>query len=351
METPIKSINYNMTVDYCKDWTAISAIREMVQNALDSNKGCKFQITETSIIVLTKNESLPMSAFALGQSVKKGESIGGYGEGFKIGMLVLTRLGLNPTITSDGYVATGKFILDELTGLETFHIVITPTNSFPGMIAFSCDIGNINIKELKNKVTHFSFTPLPKLSKTIHVLKESEYQGQIYVNGLFVCKDEGLTHGYNFSPSKIELNRDRNMAEGVQWQLGQFYARSNVSAKTIFDLIEADAKDIGDFSYFLTDKNKKAELTRLFFNKYGDGATISKPGTTYIGGASGIACGYASSRTYSKCGIRETKKITDMQSPIEVLKKFGEDNKKHLRRDVKVSLGKIINKSKAWRKA
>ena len=43
-------IDYNMSKDYCADWTAIDAIREIVQNALDSGNTCNYFINDTRAI-------------------------------------------------------------------------------------------------------------------------------------------------------------------------------------------------------------------------------------------------------------------------------------------------------------
>jgi hypothetical protein len=292
--------------------------------------------------------ALPPSAFALGQSVKAAGSIGGYGEGFKIGMLVLTRLGLEPSIVFADYEATGEFIVQEFTGLETFNIRIEETGITDPIVRFKCKTTDIDIEELKSKITPFRAEPLD-LPTTVDALQGE--QGKLFVNGLFICEDSDLTYGYNFAPDQVTLNRDRNMAAGITWQLGQYFAGLTVKhAALIFNLIEREAKDISDLSYFLNNKALKAELARLFFNKYGEGATISKPGTSYIGGSSGVSTGNYASRCFAKVGIRETTKVADPEAPCEVLKLFIENNKKHLRRDVKVKLAKLVNRSKSWSK-
>ena len=342
-------IDYNMTRDYCKDWSPIDAIREMVQNALDSNEQCEYKIDSNSIVVYTPNLVLPKSSFALGESQKAADSIGGYGEGFKIGMLVLERAGLNPVITTEGYTATGKFVKNDFTGLETFNIEITESDYNDQGITFMCSNAGIDLEELRDKLTPFRDKPLD-LPASVDVLQSE--QGKLFVNGLFVCSASSLTYGYNFAPSHISLNRDRNMTQGVTWRLGQYFAGlGSAQAEKIFNLIEQEAADISDLSYFLSSNHAlRAELARLFFNKYGEGATISPPGTTYIGGTSGVSTGAYATRCYRELGISETQKVADPEAPSEVLKCFITNNKKHLRRDVRVKLNKLVNRAKGWKK-
>lgn len=340
-------IDYNMSADYCSDWTAIDAIREMVQNAIDSGKNYKCEITRSHILVTTYDKVLPLNTLMLGHSVKNSsDSIGKYGEGYKIGMLVLTREALNPHICTSGNLINGVFLNNQF-DIPTFNLSIEeymPSND----ICFICEIGDIDIDELKSKIPAFTGT-IPDLPTTVDIWQDRP--GELFVNGLFVSKSN-LVFGYNFAPSHIELNRDRNMANGVHWQLAAYYASLDVKhAELIFTLIERDAPDVQDLSYRLHNDKLKAELTRLFFNKYGDGAKIAKPGTSYFGGFGSVSCSTSSARLYSKCGIEEAKKTTDPESPDQILTTWLANNKRHLRRDVRNRLQTVITRSKGWRKA
>jgi hypothetical protein len=339
-------IDYNMSKDYCADWSAIDAIREMVQNAIDSGKEYKCEINSFTIKVTTFDADLPLNTLVLGQSVKDSNAIGKYGEGYKIGMLVLTRGRYQPTITTNGSIIEGLFSANQF-DIATFKLEVTERLTEDN-IEFSCLINDIDLDELVAKIPHFSDEP-PKLPKKVDIWQKRP--GEVFVNGLFVTKTN-LVFGYNFAPSEIRLNRDRNMVDGVYWQLAQYYAGLHVTkTELIFDLIERDAPDVQDLSYHLNNKELKAELARLFFNKYGDGAKIAKPGTSYYGGHGSVSVGYTASRVYSKCGIEEAKKVADPEAPDQVLASWKEVNKSKLRRDLRESLDKVIIRSKGWKKA
>jgi len=340
-------IDYNMSKDYCADWTAIDAIREMVQNAIDSNKEFSCEILQNTIRVTTYSSNLPLETLMLGSSIKDENAIGKYGEGYKIGMLVLTREKLLPSISTYGKIIGGLFITNQF-NIETFNIQVNDYGFTHNKIIFECRIGDICVDDLIHKIPYFSANS-PSKPDTVDVWQDRP--GEIYVHGLFVTKTD-LVFGYNFAPSQITLNRDRNMVDGVYWQLAQYYARLNVSkAELIFNLIERDAPDVQDLSYFLQCKELRAELARLFFNKYGDGAKISKPGTSYYGGGSSVSVGYSASRAYSKCGIEEAKKAADPDAPDQVLANWKEANKSKLRRDLRTSLDTVITRAKSWKKA
>jgi len=342
-------IDYNMSRDYCSDWTAINALREIVQNAIDSDRPYDCLATEQGINVLTNDVTLSPEVFSMGVSQKNGsDSIGKYGEGFKIAMLVLTRLGLEPKIITGGYNVTGLFRKHEFTGIETFCLEIEERTMPIKDTQFLCLSEGIDLTELGNKVVPFVDKNMD-LPANIDIWQGRP--GEIFVNGLYVDKED-LVFGYNFSPSKITLNRDRNMVNGVHWQLAGYYAGlSAKKADIIFDLLERDAPDVRDLSYRLYKTELKAELARLFYNRYGDGAQIAKPGTSYIGGSGGISVSSSAGRVYSKCGIEEAKKVVDVDAPDVVLTAWLEENKKRLRRDVRTSLDTVITRAKGWRKA
>lgn len=349
-------IDYNMSAEYCSDWSPIDAIREMVQNAIDSGEKYECSIENNTIKVITYNTELPLETLMLGHSIKSENAIGKYGEGYKIGMLVLSREGLDPIINTGDTLISGAFIENQF-GVDTFNLVIEDHTDhavyndnikFICSIEFSCSIGNISLDELKSKIPAFTGEEL-ELPTSVDIWQHRP--GEIFVNGLWVTNSD-LVFGYNFSPDRINLNRDRNMVDGVHWQLAEFYAELGVDyAETIFNLIEQDAPDVSDLSYRLHDTELKAELARLFYNKYGEGAKIAKPGTSYYGGGFNISVGSNASMLYSRCGIEEAKKTIDPDSPEQVLIEWMKENKSKLRRDVRVSLEKLITRAKGWNKS
>lgn len=341
-------IDYNMSRDYCSDWGAIEALREIVQNAIDSNRDYECKINPYSIEVATNGVTLPPQVFSMGVSDKGEDSIGKYGEGFKIAMLVLTRLGLDPVILTGTYRVEGLFREHEFTGIETFCLEITDNESIVNAIQFVCkNDESLDLEELYDKIPHFT-DQIPDLPTNVDVWKSKP--GSVYVNGLFVTKED-LVFGYNFAPRSIKLNRDRNMVDGVHWQLAEYFGGlSSNNAEMVFYLVERDAPDVRDLQYMLSNPKLIAELSRLFYNKYGDGAQIAKAGTSYYGSGA-VSCSTRSAGVYSRCGIKEAQKVVDAEAPDQVLSEWMKANKKRLRRDVRNSLSTVITQSKGWRKA
>lgn len=342
-------IEYNFSRDYCSDWTAIEALREIVQNAMDKTNDYSCVINDKVIKITNDGGPLDPSVFSMGVSVKGHNSIGKYGEGFKIAMLVLTRLGHDPIIYTGDLAVTGIFGEHEFTGVETFKLDITKRERFVNGVEFICDIKDIDLAELKTKITPFDEQPLPKVRNKVEILYTRP--GMLYVNGLFVCKDKDLSLGYNFAPDSITLNRDRNMVDGTIHQLAKYYGALGKShAETIFNLVENEARDVAWLSWNITNDDLRAELARLFYNKYGEGATI-KQTTGYYGGSSiGVSCSSNRYDTFRACGIQETVRKVDPTSPLGQMETFLANNKKRMRRDLRVAFEGLLVQAKAWKK-
>lgn len=343
------TIDYNLSRDYCSEWGVLEALREIVQNALDSGNDHSCEVHQDSISIRSFGTTLTPEVFSMGVSKKSSNAIGKYGEGFKLGMLVLSRMGLDPTIETGNYIVTGEFKQHSFTGVETFCLNVEKSSYYTEGVYFYCHKPDIDYQELEDKLTPFAEFPLPKVRNRLEVLDSRP--GMIYVNGLFVCECKDLSKGYNFAPDYIELNRDRNMVNGIEHQLAKYYGSLDKSkAALVFNLVENEARDVAWLSWNISSSELRAELARLFYNKYGEGAEI-KQTTGYYGGSSfGVTCGTSRYSTYSSCGIKETTKKVDPTSPLGVLEAFLADNKKRMRRDLRVRFEQLTVQAKAWRK-
>ena len=344
------SLNYMFTRDYCKEWGVIEALREIVQNTIDYTPNGLFDFSD-KVLISTPGTVLDAKHFALGFSEKSSDSVGGFGEGFKIAMLILTRENLNPIIKTGDLTVTGSF-KSSMVG-ETFHLdVVKDEEYYTAAVQFTCDARGINLEELKRKLPVFSDKPLSIPTKVNKVnLTDATHGGHVYVNGLFVCTDEKLTGSYNFAPTLIELNRDRNMAKGVTWELGRYIAEGSVmSAEDVFLLIEQDARDVSDLCYFLSPSMTLAkELSSLFYKKYGEGKPFSVVGRSY-GYSHGVSVSSAQGRVYASCGLVEAERKVDPTSPVGLLTHFYNKHKKRLRRDVRTDFERVTTAAKSWRK-
>ena len=89
----------SLTRGYVVSWGLREAVREIIQNALDSDSDFGYAIDGDTLTVISRYASLSPQTLLLGSSNKGGDisSIGQFGEGYKLALLVLTRDGLPVT--------------------------------------------------------------------------------------------------------------------------------------------------------------------------------------------------------------------------------------------------------------
>lgn len=211
-----KLIPLSLSESYVSAWGTWEAIREILQNAIDEPEHTiQFMESEGKIIV-TNSGVIPTASLLLGNSSKQGDSetIGQFGEGFKLALLVLARQGKKVTIINDGDLWEPVFEYSDLFEDKCLHIRVTPGSSSTGSVAVSIEYLTFEeFTEIGNKY----LTP----DRMDVVFEGSGSQAftkgkvaQLFVKGLYVCdldtdKDK-YTYSYNMAPNMIQLDRDRN---------------------------------------------------------------------------------------------------------------------------------------------
>ena len=89
----MKKYELSLSRNYVSSWGIEEAIRELLQNAKDSNGEDVIDIDKSSgtITITNKNTSIPSSTLLLGNTSKGDDldKIGQFGEGYKLALLVL----------------------------------------------------------------------------------------------------------------------------------------------------------------------------------------------------------------------------------------------------------------------
>lgn len=200
----------SLTVEsqYCSNWTVEDAIRELVQNAIDT--GTKIDISRhdnSKWVIRDNGKGIQLSDFLVGRTSKSNDSeaIGQFGEGAPIGCLVLARSGRDVKVYSKGKRYAFSFEYDNQWGSQLLTVTIDDASIDKGTtVLVECsaeEMYNVQAKFLK-------LSPQPVLART----KGSEFlscPGRVYVNGLEVTKIKSI-FGYNFKGHKELVNRDRN---------------------------------------------------------------------------------------------------------------------------------------------
>jgi len=188
-------INYPITANYVSDWGLREALREIVQNALDAGD---MQIGrhngDDNHWVISNQGSFDREVLLLGNSIKSDGAIGKYGEGMKLAMLVLARLGIAHYVEAGGVSYRGAFDLSAFKE-PTFTI-------YEGQSVASERV-EFHIHHNINDIVHDIYKDID------HGICEEG----LYVNGLYVSDLPGFRYGYNMPNSLVNLDRDRRTVD------------------------------------------------------------------------------------------------------------------------------------------
>ena len=236
--------------EYVKNWDAAKAIREIVQNYLDSRKefNCdgKIEWKDGKATVKDYGPGILPKHLALGVSEKSSEAIGKYGEGLKLALLVMAREKRHIEIWAHGKIIRPVIEYDEAFQTEVMNLIIDDMKprhaaTHKGTsIKFEC-----TEEELRaGKLFFMNFLVKEQEFEWMDRGKISLPGGFVFVNGAMVGSLEGAMFSYHFKESTTGDigNRDREVVDGnkvinhVRWELAK--TRSNRVMEAILNEIK-----------------------------------------------------------------------------------------------------------------
>lgn len=207
-------IDYPICQDYVQKWGLWEASREFVQNAMDS--GDYDVIYDSTGMSIRSDVDIPRSCLLLGKSVKAEGSIGKFGEGLKLAMLVLARMERKCVVRTFNEKWTANFV--DVDGFDEEILRITVEEcSHSNFVNVFIPMTLEEYEEISNNILK---------DRSPHIL-EGYSPGTIFVGGLYVCKLKDFAHAYNLSPTVVTLNRDRDIPSMFDLQV----AASNLLPK------------------------------------------------------------------------------------------------------------------------
>lgn len=278
--------------DYVSSWGVVEGVRELFQNALDqetvdsTNKMFFDYNSETETLSIGNLKSiLEIKTLLLGTSSKKesDNTIGQFGEGYKVGTLALIRAGKQVVFKNYGmkqvwkprFVNSRRYGTQVLTFfVETQH-VWNPVPHHNLVIEIS-GITEEEYESIAEKNLHINKPNEIYDGKQYgQILLDDEHKGKIYVNGLYVDTYSQFHFGYNLNPMFIKLDRDRRSVRDFDLRDKTSYMWGyNPKAPELVALINASAPDTSLLEYNAnTNKNNIAErVYEEFKEEHGENA-------------------------------------------------------------------------------
>ena len=338
--------------NYVKHWGLWEAVRELYQNALDAKDqlGCKASIHyeppavredgQGVIVIDSSDGSLTPRSLVLGNSTKDGTNTRGkFGEGYKLALLVLKRLGHHICVmTSPGDVWAIELSHDEDFDSEILSVEVLEGTIGPweGVRFRIHGVDEDQWAEIQRNICPYFGTSI--------TLKEPEQAGRIYQGGLFVCHQAEFKYGYCFRPEDLPLDRDRGMVNDFDLKclVADLWKDSDDDA--VADLIEAESPEV-EFLAARTYSHTPAATTvyRRYVEKHGED-TVPCADQNEIQRAQDAGLKWALVPRVMRKMLDFTKRwiVPSTKSPAERLRDFIDQNKYQLNQSQREELQSIL---------
>jgi len=346
---------------YVSHWSTPEAIRELLQNAIDSDSPFEFEFIEYfsgmfQLRIHSRFTTLQPSSLVLGVTSKAGnnDKIGSFGEGYKIALLVLTRE--NKSVTIYNGEDTWLPVLRESQQFKTEVLHICSDKAISPNEGLTFEINGLNHPEV-NTIKASCLQMQDDIGK-VHNVPQGQIlldkPGMLYVGGLFVC-DTKLSYGYNVSPGHLQLERDRQTVAGfdLQWLAKEMWFQTE-KWDSVAELISQGTPDLEYANYGTPELIKEACYAR-FQAEYPDGVVcknqadlegLLKRGftkTVFVEKST-----YANIITSSNSYVRTAPVIEEIK-PQDLLHTWLKANRSNMRKDAIVSFKQLFSTAVSWK--
>jgi len=338
-------IKYGISFDYVQNWGYKEAVREIMQNFIDYGDYKIDDKIAESVTVINNYQPEGYEFLKVGFSQKHNEnSVGKYGEGLKMALLVMNRLDICVAIrigTNDGQltsfypVSYNDPYLGDCFGIKVVkETVFSPTAYF---------------KVTFDKTDEYAEMAQYFIKHDSDIIFESDKgsivdmpAGNIYVGGILVTNYPDIPRSYNLHPKDIDLGRDRDFPStmDIEYSCSKIFQAYCIEKD---ELLKHSSKEV----QYMT------ELPISFVNTVDP--LMMKGNLEYISSESGIVSA-SIGKVLAKNHIIQEKttklkiELTKRSSPADIIEGF---HKKHGwclngYTDALVDFRVIIEKSKNW---
>lgn len=249
-----RTYELSLVKGYVARWGMAQAVRELIQNALDSESPFVYEFAQDqdgtfALRLNSEFATLTPQTLLLGATSKADsqDAIGSFGEGYKIALLVLTREGYDVTVENGDLLWKPRFRMSRTFGEEVLVIdeSVAADRTNKGITFTVRGLSESQVEEIRLSCLRMQHhVGAVKRTRFGDVLLDQP--GRLYVGSLFVCETE-LKFGYDIKPQYLRLERDRQTVSG--WDL------KDVAVKCWYDTGETErvanmiAEQVPDVEY------------------------------------------------------------------------------------------------------
>lgn len=356
----------SLTRNYVSRWAMPHAVRELIQNALDSESPFVYSFTqdegaETFALSLTSEfTTLSPQTLLLGATSKadRAEAIGSFGEGYKIALLVLTRLGHDVEMRNGNKLWRPRFKHSPKFGEELLVIDETalPDKRNKGLTFVVHGLTAENVETIRSGCLQMQFM-VGEIIKTPKGDILLDRPGKLYVGGLYVC-DTGLQHSYNVRPEYLKLERDRQTVDSFEllYMTREMWFASGQTAR-VGEMIAKGVKDV-EYATYNSPELIKDACYKAFRAQHGNGAVAVKSQEELLKFVKEgmtvekvIIVNAAMHANVTASTLYRQEVMPKLKTPEQWLAEWFEEHKFNMHERCRGPFRDLLEKSKEWRAA
>jgi hypothetical protein len=252
-------IELTIKTTYLPSWGAYEGVRELLQNAKDAETesgaimSIRHRKDRSTLVIENVGCILPHEALLLGHTTKndRGDLIGKFGEGLKLGVLALVRAGHPVKIRSGSEVWIPSIQRSEKFDAEVLVFDISTGRKNENRV--QVEVGSIDQgtwDKMKDCFLFLGHIPKDQMVETYYgrLLIGERWVGKLFVKGIYVQQMPNMSYGYDFSNANVD--RDRKMVESYDLK---FYCHRVLTEamrtrpdliQSFTDMLDQQAKDV-----------------------------------------------------------------------------------------------------------
>lgn len=358
-----KTYELSLVKTYVSHWGMKEAVRELIQNALDSDSPFAYEFVpdeegnNATLRLTSEFAKLSPQTLLLGATSKADNTgaIGSFGEGYKIALLVLTRCGHDVDMLNGDLLWKPRFKHNRHFGEELLVIeeTILPEKRNKGLTFLVHGLSPEDVAAVRAQCLRMQ-PEIGELKQTPYGDILLERPGELYVGGLLIC-NTAMKFGYNILPQHIRLERDRQTVSG--WDLACVTRDMWFSTKLFDRIAELISEETPDLEYARYDSPELVkEACYQLFRRDNPGVLVAGSQselkamiergltkTVYVGGA--IYANVSGAPSYKA----ETRALTAQQLPAERLQQWLSANRSEMRSKAVRAFKDLIIEASRWK--